>query len=97
MGSADPPPTRRPPKLACTTSSPHLPPAPAHLPARLLQNVRGAIVVGILMVTFISWIPSGGNAARYIAKPDGCSPAGEYEDGSKCLYTPEMRRWDYWK
>ena len=66
-------------------------------PARPLQNVRGAIVVGILMVTFISWIPSDGNAARYIAKPDGCLSKGSYEDGSKCLYTPEMRRWDYWK
>lgn len=46
-------------------------------------------------VTFISWIPSDGNAARYIEKPDGCQPSGSFADGSPCTYTPAMRRWDY--
>lgn len=30
----------------------------------MAKNAKGAIVVGILFVTFISWIPSHGNAAR---------------------------------
>lgn len=42
-------------------------------------------------------IPTDGNKARYIAKPDGCQPDGLYSDGTACVYTPEMRRWDYFK
>lgn len=43
-------------------------------------------------------IPSDGNAARYIEKPNGCT-AGNTNSvtGDPCLYTPEMRRWDYFK
>ncbi|KAL4442024.1 hypothetical protein ABPG77_011285 [Micractinium sp. CCAP 211/92] len=63
----------------------------------MAKNGKGAIMVGILFVTFISWIPNDGNGARYIAKPDGCQPDNTFADGSACLYTPEMRRWDYFK
>lgn len=63
----------------------------------MAKNGKGAIMVGILFVTFISWIPTDGNKARYIAKPDGCQPDGLYSDGTACVYTPEMRRWDYFK
>lgn len=42
-------------------------------------------------------IPNDGNKARYIAKPGGCQPDGLYSDGTSCEYTPEMRRWDYFK
>ncbi|KAI7839304.1 hypothetical protein COHA_007002 [Chlorella ohadii] len=62
------------------------------------KNVKGAIVAGILMVTFISWIPSHGNAARYIERSNGCQPDGIISGtNDTCLYTPEMRRWDYFK
>ncbi|KAL4443804.1 hypothetical protein ABPG75_011541 [Micractinium tetrahymenae] len=63
----------------------------------MAKNAKGAIMVGILFVTFISWIPTDGNKARYIENPDGCQPNGQYADGASCLYTPEMRRWDYFK
>lgn len=64
----------------------------------MAKNVRGAIVVGILFVTFISWIPADGNSARYIEKPDGCMPNGVNSNtGEDCVYTSEMRRWDYFK
>ncbi|KAI3428274.1 hypothetical protein D9Q98_006653 [Chlorella vulgaris] len=64
----------------------------------MAKNVKGAIIFGLLFVTFISWIPSDGNAARYIEKPNGCT-AGNTNSvtGDPCLYTPEMRRWDYFK
>ena len=74
-------------------------PALTHLPRPPIlhpQNVKGALVVGILMITFISWIPSDGNSARYIQKPDGCQPSGTNSNtGEPCTYTPAMRRWDY--
>lgn len=55
-------------------------------------------LAGILFITFISWIPSDGNSARYIAKPDGCTSAGVLQGtDTPCTYTPEMRRWDYFK
>jgi AGZA family xanthine/uracil permease-like MFS transporter len=64
----------------------------------MAKNVKGAIIFGLLFVTFISWIPSDGNAARYIQKPNGCSPAGTNSNtGEPCAYTPAMRRWDYFK
>lgn len=112
-----------------------------------VQNAKGAIVVGILFVTFISWvsppsallchlrwqrgalsaasaqqgctcktctcrhlseppppppsllqIPSHGNAARYIERSNGCTPDGIVSGTNEtCIYTPEMRRWDYFK
>jgi hypothetical protein len=37
-------------------------------------------------------IPTDGNNARYIAKPDGCTPDGVNQDTNEpCVYTPEMR------
>lgn len=64
----------------------------------MAKNAKGAIVVGILFVTFISWIPSHGNAARYIERSNGCQPDGFVSGTNEtCVYTPEMRRWDYFK
>lgn len=43
-------------------------------------------------------IPSDGNKARYIEKPNGCQPTGVNSNtGEPCVYTSEMRRWDYFK
>ena len=41
----------------------------------LAKNVRGALMVGILFVTFISWIPSHTNHAAYLGSSAG--PGGE--------------------
>ena len=43
-------------------------------------------------------IPSHGNAARYIERSNGCMPDGMVSGTNEtCIYTPEMRRWDYFK
>lgn len=51
-------------------------------------GISGSFVIGIAFVTFISWIPSDGNGARYLQKP-GDTPQDQW--------TPAMYRWDYFK
>lgn len=41
----------------------------------LAKNLKGALMVGILFVTFISWIPSSGNHAAYLGSSAG--PGGQ--------------------
>eukprot|EP00887_Chlorella_sp_A99_P002223 scaffold21.g2223.t1 len=50
----------------------------------MAKNVRGAIMIGIAFVTFISWIPKsatgGGNQAAYLQyPPGGCTSEGDPE------------------
>lgn len=52
------------PSLASLPASGHSKARPTASLPHPVQNAKGAIVVGILFVTFISWIPSHGNAAR---------------------------------
>eukprot|EP00887_Chlorella_sp_A99_P004340 scaffold15.g4340.t1 len=51
-------------------------------------GVSGAFVIGIFFVTFVSWIPSEGNAARYLQLP-GDTPPDQW--------TAAQLRWDYFK
>lgn len=52
------------------------------------KGVRGSMMVGILMVTFISWIPTDANTARYLQKTGDTPPSD---------WTPAQRRWDFFK
>lgn len=65
----------------------------------MAKNVRGAIMIGIAFVTFISWIPKsatgGGNQAAYLQyPPGGCTSEGDPECGA---LTPAQSRYLYFK
>ena len=52
----------------------------------MAKGVRGSMIIGICFITFISWIPTDSNEARYLQKTGDTDPAD---------WTPAQFRWSY--